>query len=73
MEKRRDEVAADALRMPPYERAQLAEALIESLDEDAEVIRAWADEVARHIEAVRAGRAEPMLAGMAAADDGPDA
>ncbi len=58
MAKRREEIEAEALNLPPSERAQLAEALIASLDEDAEVERAWAEEVARRLAEIRAGKVE---------------
>jgi len=55
MAKRREEIEADALNLPRDERARLAEALITSLDEDAEVEHAWAEEVARRLADIRAG------------------
>ncbi len=55
MAKRREEIEADARNLPPNERAQLAEALIASLDEDPEIERAWAEEVARRLAEMRAG------------------
>ncbi len=58
MAKRREEIEAEALNLPPGERARLAEALIASLDEDAEIERAWADEVARRLAEIRAGKVE---------------
>ena len=58
MAKRREEIEADALNLPRDERARLAEALITSLDEDAEVEHAWAEEVARRLAEIRAGTVE---------------
>lgn len=53
-----DELEAAAMRLPHAERARLAERLIASLDEDSEIERAWAQEVRRRVEAIRAGDAE---------------
>lgn len=58
MAKRREEIEADALNLPPSERAQLAEALIASLDEGGEIERAWTEEVARRLAEIRAGKVE---------------
>ncbi len=55
MAKRREEIEAEGLNLPRDQRAQLAEALITSLDEDVEVEHAWAEEVARRLADVRAG------------------
>jgi len=41
-------VEAEALKLPAEERAQLADRLITSLFEDAEIEDAWAEEVERH-------------------------
>ena len=62
MAKRKEEIEAEALNLPPSERAQLAEALIASLDEDAEVERAWAEEVARRLAEIHAGTVELIAA-----------
>jgi putative addiction module component (TIGR02574 family) len=53
-----DELEAAAMRLPQAERARLAERLISSLEEDGEIERAWADEVRRRVDAIRAGKAE---------------
>jgi putative addiction module component (TIGR02574 family) len=41
------------LRLPPEERSEIAEALLESLEEgerDADAIQSWADEIVRRVE-----------------------
>jgi putative addiction module component (TIGR02574 family) len=50
-----EELEAAALSLPRDERARLAERLIASLDEDAEIEQAWAVEVRRRLEAFRTG------------------
>lgn len=62
-----EELEAAALSLPRSERARLAERLIASLDEDAEVEEAWAAEVRRRLDAYRRGEiqaapAEDVLA-----------
>jgi len=42
-----EQMEQELLRLPASERARLAERLIASLDEDAEVDRAWVEEVRR--------------------------
>ena len=49
-------VEAQALKLSPEERAQLADRLIASLFEDHEIEDAWAAEVERRIEEVESGR-----------------
>jgi putative addiction module component (TIGR02574 family) len=44
-----------ALALPLGERAALAQRLLESLDEDAEIEAAWDEEVARRILAIERG------------------
>ena len=51
-------VEAQALKLSPEERAQLADRLISSLFEDHEIEDAWAAEVERRIEDVESGRAK---------------
>ena len=58
MAKCREEIEADALNLPPCERARLAKALIASPDEDAETERGWAEEVARRLSEIRTGQVE---------------
>ena len=56
MAMRREEVEAAARRLPREDRARIAEAMIASLDEEAEVERAWADEIARRVGELRGGQ-----------------
>ena len=51
-------VEAEALKLSPEERAQLADRLITSLFEDKEVEEAWAAEVERRVEDIETGRAQ---------------
>ena len=51
-------VEAQALKLSPEERAQLADRLITSLFEDYEIEGAWAVEVERRIEEIESGRAK---------------
>ena len=51
-------VEAQALKLSPEERAQLADRLITSLFEDHEIEGAWAAEVERRIEEIESGRAK---------------
>ena len=51
-------VEAQALKLSPEERAQLADRLITSLFEDHEIEDAWAVEVERRIEEIESGRAK---------------
>ncbi len=46
---------AEALKLTPGERAALAQRLLASLDEDAEIEEAWAVEVERRIAEVESG------------------
>ncbi len=46
---------AEALKLTPAERAALAQRLLASLDEDAEIEEAWAVEVERRIAEVESG------------------
>ena len=43
------------LKLPPSERARLAERLISSLDEESELESAWYDEAERRLAQIRAG------------------
>ena len=57
------QVEAEALELPPQERAQLVRRLIASLDEEAgvdpdAVERAWGEEIARRMAELEAGTAE---------------
>lgn len=49
-------VEAQALKLSPEERAQLADRLIASLFDDQEIESAWATEVERRIEEIEGGR-----------------
>lgn len=51
-------VEAQALKLTPEDRAQLADRLITSLFEDHEIESAWASEVERRIEEIESGRAK---------------
>ena len=42
-----DDLEAEALQLPAHLRARLAETLISSLDEEAELEQVWADEAER--------------------------
>jgi putative addiction module component (TIGR02574 family) len=51
-------LGAEALKLSPEERAELAERLIGSLFQDAEVEEAWAVEVDRRIAEIESGRSQ---------------
>ena len=51
-------VEAQALKLSPEERAQLADRLITSLFDDQEIESAWATEVERRIEEIESDRAK---------------
>jgi putative addiction module component (TIGR02574 family) len=55
-----DEIESAAMQLPPAERARLAERLIASLDEEAEIEKAWAEEVRRRVAELRSGEVEPI-------------
>jgi putative addiction module component (TIGR02574 family) len=58
---------AEVLKLPAGERAALAQVLIASLDEEAEIEEAWAAEVERRIAEIEAGTAKliPMADALA--------
>ncbi len=58
---------AEAMKLSPEERARLADRLIASLSEDAEIEAAWAIEVERRIAEIEAGRAPVVPAAEAIA------
>ena len=60
-------VEAQALKLSPEERAQLADRLIASLFEDKQVEDAWAAEVERRIDEIEAGRSKLIPAAEAIA------
>ncbi|HEX7238809.1 MAG TPA: addiction module protein [Longimicrobiaceae bacterium] len=55
-----ENVESAALQLPRSERARLAERLIASLDEDAGIEQAWAEEIRRRVEDLRSGRVQPV-------------
>lgn len=55
METQLERVEAEALKLTLGERAALAQRLLASLDEDAEIEEAWAAEVERRIADVESG------------------
>ena len=58
MSNQRETVEAQALKLSPEERAQLADRLLTSLFEDHDIEDAWAAEVERRIEEIENGRAK---------------
>lgn len=56
----REELEARARELPREERARLAETLISSLDEEAEVERAWNEEIRRRLQELDAGSVETV-------------
>jgi putative addiction module component (TIGR02574 family) len=63
MAMRREQVEAEARRLPREDRARLAEVLLASLDEEAEIEQAWAKEIARRVDELRSGAVSPIPAG----------
>jgi putative addiction module component (TIGR02574 family) len=57
-----DDLANAAMALPRSERARLAERLLASLDEDAGVEEAWAQEVQNRLDLYRAGRLDAVPA-----------
>ena len=55
-----DQIEQELMKLPAADRARLAERLIASLDEDAEVEAAWAVEVRRRDEEMRSGAVEAI-------------
>ena len=60
-------VVVEALKLSAEERARLADRLLASLSEDAEVEEAWAIEVERRIAAIESGRVQLIPAAEAIA------
>lgn len=60
MSKATDDILTNAMRLSPTERAELAAALLASLDGEPEeaVEAAWAVEIQRRVERVRSGTAK---------------
>ena len=63
-----EELAAQALRLSHSERAHLAQQLLDSLDEESEVERAWAEEAERRYEELRSENVEAVPADQAFAE-----
>lgn len=57
-----EKILGEALELPEGDRADLAAALLESLDEDVdeEVEAAWSEEIARRIQEVESGAVKPI-------------
>jgi putative addiction module component (TIGR02574 family) len=53
---------AEVLKLPSHERARLAELLLASLDEDDEIMEAWADVAERRYEELRSGAVKAIPA-----------
>jgi putative addiction module component (TIGR02574 family) len=62
-----DVLEAEAMKLTPEERARLADRLIASLSDNAEIEEAWAAEVERRIAEIEAGRAPVVPAAEAIA------
>ena len=58
MPSRLEDVEAEALKLSAEERARLADRLLASLSENAEVEEAWAAEVERRIAEIEGGRVQ---------------
>ena len=58
----REQLEVEARHLPRDERARLAEALIASLDEEAEVERAWRVEIRRRVEELESGAVKTIPA-----------
>ena len=60
MDTHAEQVLQTALRLPPDDRVEIAESLIQSLDEEraADIEAAWADEIKRRIEEIDKGQAK---------------
>ena len=60
------EILDKALELPDFDRADLAAALLESLDEDVDedvdegIEAAWSEEIARRIQEVESGAVKPI-------------
>lgn len=55
-----DQIEVEALSLPRGERVRLLEALISSLDEDAEIKRAWNEEIRRRVEELHSGEVKAI-------------
>lgn len=67
METQLERLEHEALKLPPGERAALAQRLLASLDVDADIEEAWAAEVERRIADVESGAVQviPMAEALA--------
>jgi len=57
-----DQIELEALKLPPSERARLAERLIASLDEEVEIEKEWMAEVRRRDQELDSGAVEAIPA-----------
>ncbi len=57
-----DQLEAEALKLSEDERARLAQRLIASLDEDADLVGAWYDEAERRLRQLQSGTADEIAA-----------
>lgn len=57
-----EQIEAEALQLSAADRARLAERLIASLDAEAEIEQAWAEEIGRRIASLDSGKAEVIPA-----------
>ena len=55
-----DQIEQELLKLPAAERARIAERLIASLDEDAELERAWLEEVRRRDREIDSGEVDAL-------------
>lgn len=55
-----DQIEQELLKLPAAERARLAERLIASLDEDAEIEAAWVEEVRHRDQEIQSGVVEAV-------------
>ena len=67
METELEKLEAEALKLKPDERAMLAQRLLASLEDDAEIEEAWAAEVERRIAEVESGAVQVIPIGEALA------
>jgi putative addiction module component (TIGR02574 family) len=60
MDTQAEQILQTALRLPVDDRAEIAESLIQSIDEEraAEIEAAWAEEIRRRIEEIDNGQAQ---------------
>jgi putative addiction module component (TIGR02574 family) len=63
-----EQLEAEVLKLPLHQRAQLAERLLSSLDEDSEIEQAWEDVAERRYRQYLAGEMEAVSASEALAE-----